>query len=111
MYNTTKGGYQPGQVLNEEPKADDTSVSQTIAKPNVVGSYGYSQKGNRYFWRIGAKTKFNQGFKSKDDCEEWINKVRDKYGFDWRAGFQIKFRQFDLPWTLVDRKGNEVKCW
>jgi hypothetical protein len=74
-----------------------------------VGSHGYEQKGNRYFWRIGAKTKFNQGFKSKDDCDEWINKVRDKYGFDWRVGFQVKFNQFDLPWTLVDSKGVEVK--
>ena len=40
MYNTTKGGYQPGQVLNQEPKAEETSVRQTIAKPIVSSSCG-----------------------------------------------------------------------
>jgi hypothetical protein len=82
-----------------------------LHKASVSSSHGYIQKGNRYFWRIGAKTKFYQGFKSKDDCDKWINEVRDKYGFDWRVGFIVKFKKFDEPWTLVTRKGDEVKCW
>lgn len=73
--------------------------------------YGYIQKGNRYFWRVGDTTHFNQGFKSKNDCDEWINQVRDKYYFDWRVGFVVKFRLFDDPYYLVDRKGNEVKAF
>lgn len=77
----------------------------------VSGSHGYIQKGNRYFWKIGAKTKFNQGFKSKEDCDNWINEVREKYGFDWRVGFMVKFKKFDETWVLVTRKGDEVKCW
>ena len=37
MYNTTKGGYQPGQMLNQKQKVEETSVSQAIAKLLVIG--------------------------------------------------------------------------
>ena len=75
----------------------------------ILSTHGYIQKGNRYFWKIGAETKFNQGFKSKQDCENWINKKKDEYGLEWRVGFMVKFKKFDQPWVLVDRKGNDVK--
>ena len=77
----------------------------------VNGSHGFRQKGNRYFWKIGTMTMsiLNQGFRSKADCEEWIESKREKYGLDWRAGFLVKFKAFDTPWLLVSRNGSEVK--
>lgn len=75
----------------------------------ILSTHGYIQKGNRYFWKIGAETKFNQGFKSKRDCDKWVDEKRIEYGFEWRVGFMVKFKKFDQPWVLVDRKGNEVK--
>jgi hypothetical protein len=29
------------------------------------------KSGNRYFWRIGAKTKFSEGFSSKEQADNW----------------------------------------
>ena len=75
------------------------------------GDHGYIQKGNRYFWQVGAATKFDQGFKSKEDCDNWINAKRESYGLDWRVGYMVKFKKFHYSWLLVDRKGNEVKCF
>lgn len=77
----------------------------------ITSHYGYVQKGNRYFWKMGATTKFNQGFKSKKDCEDWINEKKDQYGFDWRFGFMVKFKKFDYLFVLVDRYGKEVKMF
>jgi hypothetical protein len=70
---------------------------------------GYIQKGNRYFLKWGATTKYNQGFRSKQDFCNWIDEKRDEYGFDWQAGALVKFKQFDQPFLLVDRSGKEVK--
>lgn len=76
----------------------------------VIGSHGYFQKGNRYFFKEGDIV-HKSGFKSKQDCEEWINLNREKYGLDWRAGFMIKFKTLPLPLILVDKNGKEVKCF
>jgi hypothetical protein len=77
--------------------------------PNDCGFYGRFQKGNRYFFKIGDKIYFDQGFKSKKDCNEWIESVRDLYLFNFRIGFSISFRRFDNLFILVDRKGNMVR--
>lgn len=77
----------------------------------MTNMYGYLQKGNRYFWKIGANTNFQYGFKSKQDCDNWINEVRDRYLFDWRVGFMVKFRKFEQPFILVNRRGEEVKAF
>lgn len=70
--------------------------------------YGYKQKRNRYFWQTGPTTRFNQGFRSKQNCEDWINSRREQYGLDWRVGFMVKFKKFDHTFILVDRNGKEV---
>lgn len=51
-------------------------------KPIITGSFGYFQKGNRYFWRINNEIHFDQGFKSKNDCNSWIEEKRNQYGLE-----------------------------
>lgn len=94
-------------------KSENTKPAQTpsLNIAGVSGSYGYFQKGNRYFFKIGATTHFNMGFKSKNDCDKWIQEKRNQYGLDWRCGFMVKFVKFQTPFILVDRKGNEVKAF
>lgn len=94
-----------------EEQNSDNQQKQQLNMPVFLGSYGYFQKGNRYFFKIGATTHFNMGFKSKNDCDKWINEKRNQYGLDWRCGFMIKFISFQNTFILVDRKGNEVKAF
>ena len=78
---------------------------------NVIGSYGYYQKGNRYHWRINGEIKDTMGFKSKEDCNKWIEEKGVQYGFEWRVGFMVKFKSEQTQWYLIDKKGNEVKTF
>lgn len=76
-----------------------------------IGKLAYIQKRNRYFWKNGATTKYNEGFRSKEECDIWINSKRDELLFDWRCGFMVKFRKLEHPLILVNRKGEEVKAF
>lgn len=77
----------------------------------TIGQYGYYQKGNRYHWQKNGEIKTEMGFKSKNQCDEWIEEKRYKYGFEWRVGFMVKFKCEAVQWYLVDKKGNEVKAF
>ena len=71
--------------------------------------YGYIQKGNRYFWKSGPTTKYNQGFRSKKEVNEWIAQVHTQYGgIEWQNGFNIKFKLKQYPFELVNRLGEKV---
>jgi len=80
-------------------------------KEKISGSYGYYQKGNKYHWRINNIIKMEMGFKSKKECDEWIEEKRTSYGFQWRVGFMVKFKSEQIQWYLVDKKDNEVKTY
>jgi len=77
----------------------------------IIGSFGYYQKSNRYHWKINNEIKINMGFKSKNDCEEWIKEKYFIYGFEWRVGFMVKFKSEQTPWYLVDKNGTEIKTF
>lgn len=74
----------------------------------ILSQYGYIQKGNRYFLRRGPKTWRSQGFKSKQDFEDWFNTQKEKYGLDWRGGYAFKWKSLDSILTVVDKHGNEI---
>lgn len=75
----------------------------------VLSQYGFIQKGNRYFLKRGQRTWRSQGFKSKQDFEDWFNIQKNKYGLDWRAGYLFKWKSLDTPLTVVDKHGIELK--
>ena len=89
----------------------ENSTEQALTIPVVIGSYGYYQKGNRYHWRINGKIKTKMGFKSKEDCDKWIEEKRNQYGLEWRVGFIVKFKSEQVEWYLVDKKEIEVKAF
>jgi hypothetical protein len=73
----------------------------------IVGKFGYVQKSSRYFWKINEEIEMAQGFKSKKQCNEWLEiKYSD---IDWRVGFLVKFKGLSNAWELVDRYGKIVK--
>lgn len=77
----------------------------------TLGRYGYIQSGNRYHWRINGEIKTDMGFKSKKQCDEWIEEKRNSLGFEYRVGYMVKFKSEQTHWYLVDKKGNEVKSF
>lgn len=70
--------------------------------------FGYSGKGNRYFWKIRGEINFDYGFKSKNHAKEWLDTQTQPRIIEWTAGFIVKFYHESTEWVLVDRKGNEV---
>lgn len=76
---------------------------------NVIGSYGYYQKGNRYYWKVNETINTVMGFTSKNNCNNWIEEKKNQYGLDWRIGFTVKFKSEQIHWILVDKNGKEVK--
>jgi hypothetical protein len=89
----------------------NNAETQALNIPVFIGSYGYYQKGNRYHWRINGEIKTEMGFKSKDDCDKWIEEKRNQYGFEWRVGFMVKFKSEQTQWYLVDKNGIEIKAF
>ena len=73
------------------------------------GEFGYIQKGNRYHWKINDEIIIQEGFKSKKEADVWIQEKK----FEWRSGYLVAFfddsRSCSRWWTLVDKKGREVK--
>ena len=57
----------------------------------------------RWFVRRGASTKFNRGFRSKNEADTWINSMG--YRLDWRAGYVFRLRGDDVDMAIVDRRG------
>ncbi len=74
-------------------------------------NYGYNQKGNRYHWRINGQIITSVGFKSKANCDEWIDEQIKEDNLDWRVGFMVKFKSEDCPWYLVNKNGEEIKAF
>jgi len=70
---------------------------------NVIGSYGYYQKGNRYYWKVNETINTVMGFTSKNNCNNWIEEKKNQYGLDWRIGFTVKFKSEQIHWILVDK--------
>lgn len=76
------------------------------AKPQ---EFGYEQKGNRYFWRVGAKTYYNVGFTSRSDAEFWLSEMQTRGKvIEWRAGWVLKWVDTEI-WMLVNRKGETAR--
>lgn len=75
----------------------------------VLGTHGYQQKGNRYFWSYGAHTKYSQGFRSRAEVDEWI-RLKQESGkrLDWRAGYCIQWRDEKYSWQLVNRQRKNI---
>lgn len=62
-------------------------------------------KGTRWFVKYGATTKYNRGFKTKDQAREWIDALE---GIDWRVGFLFRLRGDDYNVEVVDRMGRSA---
>ena len=45
---------------------------------NVIGSYGYYQKGNRYYWKVNETINTVMGFTSKNNCNNWIEEKKNQ---------------------------------
>lgn len=73
----------------------------------IAGIFGYVQKSNRYYWKVNGEIELNQGFKSRKQCNEWLETKRQS--IDWRVGFLVKFKGIANAWELVDRYGKIVK--
>lgn len=58
----------------------------------------------RWFVRRGASTRFDRGFRAKDDASNRIDAMGTR--LDWRAGFTFRRRGDDTDIATVDRKGN-----
>lgn len=56
----------------------------------------------RWFVQRGATTKFDRGFRSKQDANNWINSFTN---LDWRAGFVFRLRGDNIDMSIVDRNG------
>lgn len=55
----------------------------------------------RWFVQRGATTKFERGFRSKQDASKWIESQRPA----WRAGFTFRLRGDDVDMYIVNRGG------
>lgn len=68
-----------------------------------------SRKRCRYFLRIGGRTKYLWGFRSKAEVEDWIECRVREHGLDWRVGYTVKLRG-ELPlFFIVNRHGLSPK--
>lgn len=61
----------------------------------------------RWFVRRGATTRYDRGFRSKSDANNWINALGTR--LDWRAGFVFRLRGDDTDVMIVDRAGDIAK--
>jgi hypothetical protein len=79
-------------------------------KEIVVGMFGYVQRSNRYHWRVDGAINYSQGFKSRQNCEEWLKErsATNKHIVDWRVDFLVKFKGLGTAWELVDKYGKKV---
>ena len=75
----------------------------------IVGMFGYVQKSNRYYWKVNGEIELNQGFKSRKQCDDWLELKQEQSQIDWRVGFLVKFKGLSIAWELVDRYGKIVK--
>ena len=65
------------------------------------------QKGCRWFVRYGATTKYDRGFVSKSEADDWIKALG--HHVDWRSGFAFQLKGDPYQVAVVDRKGIEAK--
>lgn len=65
------------------------------------------QSGCRWFVRHGATTRFDRGFRSKNDASNWIDAMTSR--LEWRAGFVFRLRSDYADVAIVDREGNIAK--
>lgn len=64
----------------------------------------------RYRLRVGPTTYYeNRGFQSRKQADTWIECLIERYGLDWRVGYQVKLRGMDQPFFIVDNSGAELK--
>lgn len=61
----------------------------------------------RWFVRRGATTRFDRGFRSKDEASNWIDSFGSR--LDWRVGFLFRLRADNTDIEIVDRRGNLAK--
>lgn len=55
----------------------------------------------RWFLQHGASTRFDCGFRNKDEIEAWIRTLR----LEWRSGYTFRIRGEDVDSYIVNRKG------
>lgn len=81
--------------------------NQDLNKPLFSFSEVPQQKRCRWFVRRGATTRFDRGFRSKDDAGNWIAAFGSR--LDWRVGFLFRLRGDNTDIEIVDRQGNRAK--
>lgn len=59
---------------------------------------------SRYFLRIGPRTYYERGFRTKLEVDMWVNSTIAKHGLDWRVGNLVRLRD-GTEFDIVDRKG------
>ena len=55
----------------------------------------------RWFLQHGACTRFDRGFRNKDEIEVWIRTLR----LDWRSGYTFRIRGEEVDSYIVNRRG------
>lgn len=66
------------------------------------------QKGCRWFVKKGATTRYDRGFRSKGEADQWIATFREV--MDWRAGYVFKLRDDSEIIEIRDRTGVLAKA-
>src|SRR5690554_2860293 len=61
----------------------------------------------RWFVRRGDTVKYERGFRSKQDANNWINAFGER--LDWRAGFTFRLKGDTTHMEIVSRQGDVAK--
>lgn len=59
----------------------------------------------KWFVRMGSTTKYNRGFRTKMQANDWINELGSRV--IWRTGYVVRLRGVDQDLAIVNRQ-NEV---
>lgn len=65
------------------------------------------QNGCRWFLRKAGHTRFDRGFRSKQEASDWIDSLGRL--LDWRSGYTFALRGSSATFDIVDKNGNIAK--
>ena len=77
----------------------------------LCNDYGFiNQKGNRWFIKVGATTRFNSGFRSIKQFSSWLINEFKKHGLDWQSNhYTWKYLDNQNVFELVNGLGREPR--
>lgn len=84
-------------------QAPNTGVGSRASEPAFRWEWVPLQPRCRWFVQRGATTKFERGFRSKQEASNWINSLGS--ALIWRAGFTFRLRGDDIDMYIVNRVG------